>query len=74
MKHDELCANMSDGEDDGDPSATENENDFNLLDPVNEPIVDPRGCRRRGQAPNYRHGVIVEIFAQETDRKHAFCN
>lgn len=55
---------MSDDDDDDNPSATENENDFNQSDPLNEPIIDPRGLRKPGQAPVYRHGVIVKISAE----------
>lgn len=64
IKHDEICAGMSDDEDDENPSATENENDFNQSDPLNEPIIDPRGLRKPGQAPVYRHGVIVKISSE----------
>ena len=55
---------MSDDDDDDNPSATENENDFNQSDPLKEPIIDPRGLRKPGQAPVYRHGVIVKISAE----------
>lgn len=64
FKHDQACANMSDDEDEDNQSATENENDFNQPEPINQPMVDPRGCRRSGQAPNYRHGVIVKIMSE----------
>ena len=60
---------MSDSDDDDNPSATENENDFNQPTPLNQPIVDPRGSRRLGQAPNYRHGVIVKIFSEGNRQK-----
>ena len=73
IKHDELCANMSDDDDDN-QSATENENDFNQPEPKNQPLVDPRGSRRLGQAPNYRHGVIVKIRSERTDKPWSICD
>lgn len=60
IKHDELCANMSDDDEDGDPSATENEMDFNSSYPMKR-LMDPRGARRQGIAPTYRPGVIVRV-------------
>jgi hypothetical protein len=62
---------MSDDEDEDNQSATENENDFNQPEPINQPMVDPRGCRRSGQAPNYRHGVIVKIMSEGMAQKNS---
>ena len=53
--YDEFLANTSDNED-NDESSTEMENDFNLPEPKNKPILDPRGSRRPGQAPIFRPG------------------
>ncbi|CAG5114220.1 Oidioi.mRNA.OKI2018_I69.chr2.g8284.t1.cds [Oikopleura dioica] len=60
IKHDEVCKGLSDDEDEDDQSATENEMDFNSTYPVLR-VHDPRGARRKGDAPTYRPGVIVKI-------------